>query len=58
MRHPTLNKILGAVGVALATTATALTAGTLPAIAAGVGAALMWAVGVYHPQPSSTVNAG
>jgi hypothetical protein len=49
---PTENKIVGAVGIGAFAALSALTAGTLPAIVTGVGAAALWFVGLYHPSPT------
>jgi hypothetical protein len=48
----TQNKIIGALGIGAFAGLSAVTAGLLPAIVTGFGAAALWFVGIYHPTPT------
>ena len=49
----TLLKVLGAVGVIGTITATALSAGTVPAIIVGVASTATYLAGLFHPSPQA-----
>jgi hypothetical protein len=49
---PTVNKVIGAIGVGASATAAGLTFGLAPAILTGVAAAALWFVGLFHPVPT------
>lgn len=51
--NPTALKILGALSVGLSASVAAATAGVVPAILAGIGAASAFIAGLNHPTPVS-----